>query len=65
MWVPRLCEWKTRLRPSGENWGFAADGPPFNWTGFEPSALAIQISSAPERVEENAIRRPWGEYAGV
>ena len=53
--------------PSGDQRAFAQFGalkehtaPPIDviCTGFDPSALAIQISSQPERVDVNAMRSP-------
>jgi hypothetical protein len=58
-------EAKTICRPSGEKRGAVVAGPPkeVNWTGFEPSALQVQISRLPERSDTKAMLLPSGEYA--
>jgi hypothetical protein len=51
------------VRPSGDHCGFEHRAPPVlvTWRGLVPSALAIQSSSEPERVDAKTMRVPSGE----
>src|SRR4029453_7374716 len=53
--------------PSGDQRGVPASGPPNRVSGTElrPARSHTQISQLPERLEENAIRLPSGEYCGL
>ena len=60
-------ESKAITRPSGDHDGEPCQipGPRVSWTGWEPSALASQISwTSPERPDSKANRRPSGEKLG-
>ena len=72
--VVRPVDWNKILPPSGDQCGFAQFGALIEHTdplidvictGFEPSALAIQISSQPVRFDANAMRRPSDEKSGL
>src|SRR3954447_23555214 len=65
--LPSSLESKSRLFPSGDQWGLAVIAPCtcVTWVCEVPSAFEVQISEKPVRVLRNAILRPSGEIWGL
>src|SRR3954464_7257595 len=61
--APAVTSEKAIRDPSGEHEGYSA-GDLDTREGRAPSAAIVQSSSAPERVDANAIVLPSGDHAG-
>src|SRR5690349_1231483 len=63
---PDVSELKAMDLPSGDQVAQALVPRPIevNCREFEPSLSQVQISRLPDRLEQNAIRRPSGEGCG-